>query len=400
MKKYNLILMFGMVLLILSLSSVDSFMPRYTHKLIHDTAIQTTSNTDSETFQACVKYPELCYSGNVLSDISVIFYYTGQGLYTTTHNPPFCRALLDNAPKVPGRDTDRMRACAIGGCMHQPADIVSHSKMGEMQGMVAHAIEKSFLANSVIHVFAEQKLDNYVERQYPELGEESNDYLEYYKECQDLFVITMLGESSYQEAGFNQAKLNDIFDTFITEVRNSQTGYDKSFKSKSIFVTLKSIPTVLIAIYLSIMLFFFIVPCILVFRVIRKRATLRHYIGLIIFLPIFLIMAYFLYSSFQGSAFNNFINFIKPISELVPIGDPETWINLGIQNTRNFLNQGPSWLDNTDASGMGSIPVLDEATQKILIYDYLILTAIVVFFIVFTIYLLRGNKIKSNDFTL
>ena len=398
MKRYIFTLI--SLVLILSLFSVDAFMPKYTHKLIHETAIETTSNIDSETYQACVKYPDLCYSGNVLSDISVIFYYTGQGLYTTTHNPPFCRALLDNAPKVPGRDTDRMRACAIGGCMHQPADIVSHSKMGEMNGMVTYAIEKSFLANSVIHVFAEQKLDNYVEKNNPGVGEESLDYLESYKECQDLFVLTMLGESSYQEAGFTQAKLNEIFDTFITEIRNSQTGYDRSFENKSIFVTLKSIPAVLIAVYISIMLFFFIVPSILIFKIVRRKATLRHYIGLIIFLPIFLIMAYFLYSSFQGSAFNNFIGFIKPISNIVPIGDPETWVSLGVQNTRNFLNQGPSWLDGTDASGMGSIPVLDEATQKVLIYDYLILTGIVVFLIVFTIYLLKGNKIKSNDFSL
>src|SRR3972149_75315 len=118
---YKKIMIFVMMfILVLTIAQVSAFMPKFSHKYITDKALETP--LDSEFYKACAKYPDLCYSGVVLNDISVIFYYTSRGKYTATHNPPFCAELLSNVATIPGKDIDKMRACAVGGCMHQPED--------------------------------------------------------------------------------------------------------------------------------------------------------------------------------------------------------------------------------------------------------------------------------------
>lgn len=390
-KKIILIFILGMVMI--NLISVQAFMPKFSHKLIWDKSIETP--IDSEWYRACVKYPELCYSSLVLNDVSVIFYYTQRGKYTATHNPPFCKELLDNIAKIPGKDPERMRACAVGGCLHPAGDIASHSLTNGV-GMVNYAITHSFLANNLVHVFSEQKLDSWLERQDPSIGKEAEDYLTYYKECQDLFTVSLMGEPAY--SGMSKEELDTTFETFITEIRNSQdTGYNPGFENKSFFVTIQSIPFVILASYITVMLGFLLLIILLLFKVIKGDRRIRIWVGLIIFLPIFIVMAYLFIGSLQGSAFNNFIKVIKPISELVPIGGNQKYIDAGVQNTRELLSQGEGWLIGTDASGLSTKPVLSDADSQIMFVDYIFLFILVSVLIWFIWFVFKSNKINVGD---
>lgn len=392
--KNNLKILMGILILIMLVSNVSAFMPP-SHLFIFDEGTKTP--IESDFYKDCMKYPDLCYAGNSLVDSAVIWYYTQRGKYTTTHSPSFCSKLIQTAPLVPGHDADKMMACAIGGCTHQPADIPSHSLIGNMDGMVTYSIKHSFLANSIIHVFAEQHEDNWITSQDTYLKSEMESRLpDAYSECKDLFVLAMLGESSYQ--GMSKVELDKVFDTYITEVLNSQTGYDTGFKNKSLFVTLKSIPLTLLAIYITIMVFFFLVSLLLFLKIVKRNAKIRHWIALIVFLPIFLLLAYLFWGSLNGSAFKTFVGVIKPISNLVPIGEPKTWSDLAIKNTQQFLTQGETWLDGTDASGFGGLPVLEEASASVLIYDYIALGILILGLALWLFYLFKKNKIKTGEF--
>lgn len=372
------LMMFVMSIMMLSL--VSSFMPRYTHKFVHQTALQTPVN--SELYSACMKYPSLCYSGNVLNDVSVIWYWTEGYKYAVTHQPNFCRALIEESK------TDKDYACAVGGCMHQPADIVSHNKM------VVYAITHSLFANNIIHVFAEQKVDNWVEANYPSVGDEALNYLSDYEQCMPLFKKVMLGYEEYGD--ITEEEVNEKFDKFIVEIMTSQTGYDTAFKDKSFVVNFKALPFTVIAGYSLILIFFLLVSVLLVVKMIKRDAKLRHYIAFfIVFLPVLLLLSYVFIANLQGSAFKAVITIAKPVSYLVPLGDsPESYVNQAIDNTKSFLVQGQKWLENQDASGF---PRLTEADNKIMLFDYLILIVIFLFLVWYVWYLFRRNKIKPTQ---
>ena len=365
------------LLLVVTMSQVSAFMPRYTHKFIHQTALQEP--VTSELYSACMKYPSLCYSGNVLNDISVIWYWTEGYKYAVTHNPNFCRALIEESK------TNEEYACAVGGCMHQPADIVSHNKM------VPWAIEHSFLANTVIHVFAEQKVDNWVEKNYPSVGQEALNYLGDYEKCMPLFKRVMLGYEEYGDV--TEEEVDAKFDKFIVEIMTSQTGYDTAFEQKSFAVNFKSLPFTVIAGYSLLLLFFLLVSVLLMIKMFKRDAKLKHYLAFfLVFLPIALLLSYVFIANLQGSAFTAVIKIAKPISFLVPLGDsPESYVNQAIENTRDFLVQGQQWLTNSDASGF---PRITEADNKILLFDYIILIVIFGFFIWYVYYLFWKNRIK------
>lgn len=370
-------ILFLCFMLVGTMAQVSAYMPRYTHKLIHQTALQEPVN--SELYNACMKYPSLCYTGNVLTDISVIWYWTEGYKYAVTHSPNFCRALIEESKN------DKDYACAIGGCMHQPSDIVSHNKM------VPWAIEHSFLANTVIHVFAEQKVDNWVEDNYPSIGTEALNYLSDYEQCMPLFKRVMLGYEEYGD--ITEEEVNAKFDKFVVEIMTSQTGYDTAFEQKSFAVNFKALPFTIIAGYILILAFFLLVSILLLIKMLKRNAKKRHYIALfLIFLPIALLLSYVFIANLQGSAFSAVIKIAKPVSFLVPLGDtPESYVNQAVVNTKAFLQEGPQWLANTDASGF---PRLTEADNKILFMDYLILLGILGFFVWYVWFLFRKNKIK------
>lgn len=434
MKNQKILAMFFIFCFVMmSIASVSAFMPKNTHKLIHTSSV--ADPVDSELWRACNKYPSLCYTGNVLTDISVIWYWTEGYKYAVTHSPNFCRALIEEA------NNDQEYACAVGGCLHQPADIVSHNDM------VPYAIKHSLLANVVIHVFAEQQVDTWVTKNYPGIGDEALNYLSDYETCTPLFKRVMLGQQEFSD--ITEEEVNDKFDKFIVEIMTSQTGYDTAFKQKSVAVNFKSIPFTVLGIYILLMSYLIFITLLVFVKIFKKQAMLRHYVSLIIFLPLSLAFGYVFISNLQGSAFNSivtiativtspilyyiltgitFILFIFAVANtiksdkktfgavislllffgsllflylsvisgdgIVPLGNtPEFYVNQAITFSKELLTQGTVWLTDKEASGFTA---LDEADRQILLYDYILLFALVVFFSWYTWFLLRKNKIKPT----
>jgi len=375
------ILVFSLILLPL----VSSFMPAQSHFFIHQMSM--SEQQTSELYKACAEYPTECYTGNLLNDVSVIFYWTQGYKYAVTHSPNFCRAMIEDS------QNKQELACAVGACIHQPADIASHSIYQGKKGLVPTAIENSFLANSIIHIFAEQKVDNWVVRNNPGIKDNVQAKIANYETCVPLFKRVMLGEEEYSD--ITPGELDDIFAKFIKEVQTSKTGYDIGYKQKSFLVNFKSIPFLVLAIYSIGMLFFTFVSVILLLKIIKRNAKLRHWIAIFFFGFISIILIYIFIANATGGAFQAIINVAKPISELVPIGNsPEYYVNNGIENTKAFLNQGEAWLTNTEASGFVA---LGNADRKVLLADYIIIGILSLGFGAWTWYLLKSNKIKTKE---
>jgi hypothetical protein len=367
------------MLSILLLEGVNAMMPRYTHKLMHELGTQNQSNT--EIYRICNKYQTECYVGNVLTDVSVVWYWTKFDNYDVTHSPNFARALLENAKN------EQEIACAGGNMVHQAEDIVSHNNM------VPYSITHSGLSNMVIHVFAEQKVDNWVEKNYPEVGDIALNQLADFEKCVPLFKRTMLGEEQYSDV--SPEELDDLFEKFIYEIQTSQTGYDVAFKSKSIAVNFKTIPFSLVIGFSLIMIFFLVITILLLIKVFKKQAKIRHFVGLAIFFIIFGLMAYIFIANANGSVFRAIISIAKPISGLVPLGNSEQfYVNEGISNTKELLANGEIWLENSQASGLVA---LENADRRILLFDWIILFGIISLLGWYTWYILKSNKIKIKN---
>ena|SRR3990167_7768268 len=384
-----------MLISLLAVPIVDSFMPPH-HLYIWNKATAEPMNTDFYTL--CMKYPNLCYSGDILIDIGVYYYYTQGAKYQTTHSPSFCKLLLENAPKIPNTNNDpnwgeKMKSCAVGGCTHGPADLASHGP----NGMVQHAILNSFLVNAISHVLAEQHASNIIEARDPSILDQQFDFLNSAGTCQDLYVTSMLGTDAYKDMG--KAELDNVYASFVQEILTSQNqgnSYNPAFKEKSFLGSIDSIPFSIVAIYVSIMSIFLLLNILLVFKIFKKQAKVRHFAGIIIFGFLFVILAWFFISAMQGTVFASFVTFIRPISNFMPIGNVDTYTNMGIQNTINVLRNGETSLEGTDPSGLGTNPVLIEASEQVLIVDYIILAVILILFFWFVWYLFKKNKVIQS----
>ena len=365
------------------IGNVMAFMPD-THLYILNKATAEPINTDMYT--SCIKYPNLCYGGNTLMDIGVYYYYTQKTKYVTTHSPSFCKLLLENSAKIPGKDPEKQRACAEG-CTHLPADLVSHSD----NGLVQYAIKNSFLANSIIHVFAEQKVSNIVNSRDPGLKNQQIDFLDSANECEDLFITSMLGTDAFKD--MDESSLRAVYTNFVQEILSStDTGYNPAFKEKSFLGNFDSIPFSISAIYIVLMVSFLLMIILLFLKIFRRQSKVRHWIGIIIFGFIFAVMFYLFLGALTGNAFNYFIKVIKPVSNLVPIGNADNYLNRAIDNTKLFFQQGETSLIGTDPSGLGTNPVLTEADASIIWMDYLIFGVIIVALLLFIWFLFKKNK--------
>lgn len=381
MKRLNIILALALILLVLPLGS--AFMPRTTHKQIQIDSLENP--IDSQLYKDCMVYPKLCYSGNVLTDISVLYYYTEPDKYTATHSSSFFAKLYSNAK------TPQEKACAVGNAIHLSSDMDSHNNM------VPYAIKHSFLVNSIIHVFAEQKVDTQIANKYPQTKTLAINDLSDYEDCKDLFVRTMQGNPAYCDSNggcMSKDQLDSLYGMFIAQITNSQaTGYDEAFKTKSFFVDISSIPFLIRAVYYGVTLFFLLISILLILKIVRKQALKRHWIALFVFLPLFGLLAFFLYTTYTGTSFNYFINFISPISKLVPIGDGLGHVSNSITNTKNMLTGGEVWLNGKDADGFTELGIADASVQTM---DYIIFGALIFLLLFYTYYLFKKNKIVTN----
>lgn len=367
MKK--LLIFFIVTLLLFPL--VSSFMPP-THKYLNNKLLESV-DSDSALYQKCISDPELCYAGNVLTDLSVVYYYTEDLKYVATHQPIWCQSLLQQAQN-PAED-----ACAVGGCLHQTQDMVSHNKM------VPYAIKHSGLVNEVIHTFAEQHMDNLVQDKYPGIKEEALD-LERFDECRPLFKRVLEGNALYQDE-IESGKFDAVVDKFLDEVSGSVTSYDISFRKKGgVFDNLRVIPTSILLIYIGSMLLFILLFGLILFK---KGKSTFNYISLIFLLFVVVILVWLFIANIRGVAFVTFVKFITPISNIVPIGDADAYLQESIDNGEKFFDQGEGFLINTDASGF---PELRSANKSIKLFDYGVLAVIGLLLFLFIYYNLRRRR--------
>lgn len=380
-----------LILSIFMVSSVSAYFP-ISHKFMQNKAILEYSDKPSDFYKMCSLYPKKCYVGNVLTDLSVAWYYVKGGEnYIITHDSAFAQANLRNAIN------DEQRACAIGSAIHASQDLSSHN------GMVPYAIRATGLPNSVIHVFAEQHLDNIISKNYPntlnEIGELTQ---EDWNVCIELFKKTLEESTSYQE--LKEGELDEVINIFVSNVAvvvdpNAETGYSLSFKNKtSLFGKIGFLPTYFLFIYFSFTFLFALLSVLLIFR---KNKGILNWISLVFFGLLFLGLLIFILIAFFGDAFAAFVWAIKPISNLVPIGSAENWIDTSIRETHSLFINGESWLAQHvrpyDASGFAELKKADASA----VYTGSIIGIVALSIFVLLIYLnFRKGKRKTENFNL
>jgi hypothetical protein len=363
MKKTILLILLAIVF---SLALVKADMPT-THQYLFDELMKNNYNNDF--FKACKANPKECYSGNVLIDFSVAYYYTTFQRYLVTHDPNFCVALMRSA------NTDLEKACAAGGCIHLTQDLPSHTKM------VPYCIEHSFLPNKVIHPFCEQHLDNYVISQNPDVKEEVLTSLNSYSTCTGLFKRVIQGNYNTEYQGID---LDEVFGTFVGQVQGSKTGFDITFKNIS------GLPISVLITYIFAMVIMFILLMLLIFKRLRfkDRRTFLNWATFIVLLFANILLISVFVAAIGGQGFNTFVFFIKPISNLVPTGGDSIYLQQSLQNSKDFFIQGDQFLINLhqqgyDPSGDAQLTAADNSIafwSYSIMFILIIITAILLFF--------------------
>ena len=75
------ILLFSVLLIsMLMIGSISAFMPP-SHKNENKVAIDTYQGPSTDFYETCIEHPDLCYVGNVLTDVSVAYYYVNKGSF-------------------------------------------------------------------------------------------------------------------------------------------------------------------------------------------------------------------------------------------------------------------------------------------------------------------------------
>lgn len=325
--KKGLLFVFVFALLLIT-SNVSAFFPS-THKYITDESLKI--DKESTNAKLCAKRPDLCFSGNLLSDAFVTDYYTNFKRYAVTHTPSFCTAMLKAA------NTEEEKICAVGACTHQPHDIVSHTEM------IPYTIQHTLLPNVLIHPFAEQRLDSFVEKQNPNIDFEKITSSNSYKTCKPLFIRVLSGSPEFVGVDLD-AKL----DKFIKEIQSSETGYNPSFNN------ITSLPLSIIILFLTLLLFFGVPTTLIYIKRLRfkERRTILNWVTFVLFAIPTIILLYIFVQNIGGQGWTAVTTTIaKPVSPFVPIGNEQYYLDKAIQSTVKFFQTGESVLYQTDASG-------------------------------------------------
>lgn len=336
-------------LILLALSMVAPFASAFfpdTHYYIQEQVLKTPI-PGGAFYDECNNHPDECFSGNLMSDVSVIFYYTTFKRYAVTHSPAFCKALLEQA------NGELENACAVGGCLHQTQDPLSHEEM------VTYAIRHTLIPNSIIHPPAEQHIDNILNAENPEIHLKRLQATQSFDTCAPLFKRVLSSNDEYR--GVN---IDSMFDKFLQEVDDSTTGYNPSFNN------IKSIPAGVFFTYSAILLSFFTLWILLILKRLRfkDRRTILNWITFVILTVIVGVLLFIFIANLGGRAFQAYTAVIRPFSSFVPIGDHQSYVKGAIELGRQFLEFGFPVLIDTDASG-GAF--LDSADKAIIGFQYL-----------------------------
>lgn len=392
MKNKTLLLLFALLIL----PTINAFMIP-THDYLQTTSTETYIGSSTSFYESAVKYPKLVFIGNTLTDISVAYYYVNKGTkYEITHSPGFCQAMLDNAVGTPGVTTQEEEfACAVGSCVHASQDWVSHTQM------VPYSIRHTGLPNEVIHVFAEQHLDNYVQKNYPWVKSEIMELTpEDWNKCIPLLKRTLEGYNEYKN-DLETGKTDDLINTFIAEGYNSvdpqsKTSYDIAFKNKvSIFGKISLIPTRFLMLYVGSMMLFATLGILLIFK---SNKAVINWLSISLFIGIAGIMIWLFIALLMGTAFQTVVTFVKPVSNLVPIGSPDSRLDSAITSTQRLFSEGESYIADLNSPKIASgFQELAKANQDVKPLSYAIIV-VVIFLFLFLIYI--NFKPKKRRFNI
>jgi hypothetical protein len=93
-----------------------------------------------------------------------------------------------------------------------------------------------------------------------------------------------------------------------------------------------------------------------------------------------------------GRGFQAIMYVVKPISNLVTIGDAQYFVDRAVTNSKELLTQGEMWLSGMDPTGFIN---LDSADASVAIFDYMILIVLSLTLIWFIWFLFKKNKVKA-----
>jgi hypothetical protein len=154
--KKALIILFAVFMILLSLDVALSWMPE-SHAMFLESARSQYPNTPVG--KIINQYPDDAIACNILTDISV-FYYFSEGFtaigkeYKATHSTLLCEKMVELA----GNDPQKL-ACAYGVCGHHVQDSVSHNMM------VPDTIKRTMIPNGIIHALVEEKINDEIATQ-------------------------------------------------------------------------------------------------------------------------------------------------------------------------------------------------------------------------------------------
>jgi hypothetical protein len=281
--------------LLLLISSAFAFFPD-THTFMLDRLCESNVQSSVKTI-CCNNYPS-CLAGVSMVDISVVYYFTEFQKYEITHSPSYCNRMIQLA------SDDETRAFAYGTCIHQLQDSVSHNYL------VPYSISHTAIPNTVVHIFAEERLDDIIEGANPTIVRKTRDTLNIMKTNNyDNKYMTMLKGALLQEQAYNNVDVVELTDFFIGQVQTS-SGYKLGFS------TMWAVPTIVYVILFGLAL----VCGFGLYYIFSKRLHGFGAIGLGILCSViiaFVILA--VYGVASGSVFNIYEVISTPISAITPI---------------------------------------------------------------------------------
>ena len=353
--KHKLIFLFLMFILLVPISY--SWMPP-THWFILKSTILESPTSSVGTIAA--KYPQLVMGGDLLTDLSVFYYFSGGfnnlgEAYRATHNGEFCRRM------VALQKNEQELACAYGACSHQFEDSRSHNDF------VPTVIRRTYLVNGLIHIFAEERVNDEILKDSPELNSEVKSALvQAAPVCKDLFRRALINDAAFEGIPFD-----GMYDDFVRFVGDNEK-YSVGFQGFS------SIPQdiqVLLLSFGSLNIISF------VFFIRRKKKNIfnKISIGLNIFFVLLISTAYILFM--QGNIWEAFQFVSGPVSNVMPVQGWQQSIEAAKADMIIFFNQGANYvLSIRDPSGDQALREASEAGATVrTIVNILVLLLIMLF---------------------
>ena len=351
MKK--ILILLTMSLLLVSLTS--AWMPE-THLAQMDEAMQQAPN--SPVGLIIQNNYDDYIAGNILTDSSV-FYYFSEGFttigkeYKATHSAILCKRAVELA------SNNGELAFAYGICAHHVEDAVAHNVF------VPAVIERTKLVNGLVHIFAEEKVNDEIVT--PELRSHVRSALTNKAPIHREFFIRIL----QSESGIQDVDVGHLYDAFVTQVAVNEK-YSVGFKGFT------AVPTSIHAV-LILLFFFGLFGSATLFK--KKDKNIFAKIGIIVlfFMSISIIGLYAFYLT--GNLWKGFQFISTPVSMLMPTSGWEATYNQGVQETVKLMNNGALYVNNIqDPSGSEALARASASGSAVrIIVDILLVTLIGLF---------------------